>query len=133
VADGVAFLEDLEATKQSAVLKEKLADLYGAQGKPSSAALTYQQALKLDPSPQQRIRLRLTLGEKLTALNRDEDAYVNYQKLLEESPDYADTLSIYRKLLPLAQKLGKQDDAAKYDAKVNPPNPTNTNAPAKSQ
>jgi uncharacterized protein (TIGR03790 family) len=133
VADAVALLENLEATKQSAVLKEKLADLFAAQGKPSSAALTYQQALQLDPSPQQRIRLRRTLGEKLTALNRDEDAYVNYQKLLEESPDYADTLSIYRKLLPLAQKLGKQDEAAKYDAKVNPPNPTNTNAPAQSQ
>jgi uncharacterized protein (TIGR03790 family) len=133
VADAVAFLENLEATKQSAVLKEKLADLYAAQGKPSSAALTYQQALKLDPSPQQRIRLRLTLSEKLMALNRDEDAYANYQKFLEESPDYSDLLLIYRKLLPLAQKLGKQDDAAKYDAKVNPPNPTNTNAPAKSQ
>jgi len=125
VAEAVLFLENLDDTKHSAVLKEKLADLYAAQGKPSSAALTYQQALKLNPSPQQRIRLRLTLGEKLMALNRDEEAYSNYQKLLEESPDFLDSLSIYRKLLSLAQKLGKTDDAVKYDAKVNPI----TNAP----
>ena len=118
VAELVGYLEQLDTTKQSAVLTEKLADLYAAQGKPSSAALTYQQALKLDPSPQQRIRLRLTLGEKLMALNRDEDAYENYQKFLEESPDYADMLSIYHKLLPLAQKLGKKDDAAKYEEHI---------------
>lgn len=130
VAELVGYLDQIDTTKQSAVLKEKLADLYAAQGKPSSAALTYQQALKLDPSPQQRIRLRLTLGEKLTALNRDEDAYVNYQKFLEESPDYADLPSIYRKLLPLAQKLGQKDDATRYEGKINPPNPP---APAKSQ
>lgn len=66
----------------------------------------------------------MTLGDKLTALNRDEEAYVNYQTFLEESQDYPDSISIYRKLLPLAQKLGKTDDAAKYDAKVN-----TTNAP----
>ncbi|MCU0786109.1 MAG: TIGR03790 family protein [Verrucomicrobia bacterium] len=137
VAELAGYLEQIDTTKQSAVLKEKLADLYAAQGKPSSAVLTYQQALKLAPSPQQRIRLRLTLGEKLTALNRDEDAYVNYLKFLEESPDYADTPSIYRKLLPLAQKLGKKDDAARYEEKINPPTPpsstNNPPAPAKSQ
>lgn len=125
VAEWVNYLEQIDTIKQSAVLKEKLADLYGAQGKPSSAVLTYQQALKLDPSPQQRIRLRLTLGEKLVALNRDADAYENYQKFLDESLDYPDLLSIYRKLLPLAQKLGRKADAAKYGEQINL-----TNAPA---
>ncbi len=122
-AEAVSYLEGLETTKTSAVLKEKLADLYEAQGKPSSAVLTYQQALQLDPTPQQRIRLRLILGEKLAALNRDEEAHADYLKLLEESPNYPDTLAIYRKLLPLAKKLGKQEAAAKYDAIVNPPPP----------
>lgn len=120
LAEVVNFLENLDVAKESAVLKEKLADLYTALGKPSSAVFTYQQALKLDPSPQQRIRLRLTLGEKFAALGRDEDAYTNYEKLLEESPDYPDLPSIYRKLLPLAQTLGKNEDAAKYEASLNP-------------
>src|SRR5207249_2348161 len=67
----VALLEELETTKQSAVLSEKLGDLCVAQGKPSSAVHAYGQALKLSPSPQQRIRLMLTLGEKLAALERE--------------------------------------------------------------
>ena len=37
LAELVALLEQLETTKHSAVLSEKLGDLYAAQGKPSSA------------------------------------------------------------------------------------------------
>lgn len=125
LAEAVSYLEKIETTRTSAVLTEKLADLYASQGKPSSAVATYEQALKLHPTPQQRIRLRLTLGEKLTSLNRNEEAYEDYQTLLAESPAYPDSISIYRKLLTLAQKLGKKDEAAKYNAIVNP-----TNAPA---
>ena len=44
------------------------------QGKPSSAIFTWQRALKLNPSPEQRIRLRLTLGEELQAPGRDAEA-----------------------------------------------------------
>jgi len=125
VGEVVNYFENLETTRHSAVLKEKLADLYAAQGKPSSAALTYQQALKLKPSPQQRVRLHLVLGEKLETLNRDEEAYENYQTLLAENPDYPDRLSIYRKLAPLAKKLNKPDEATKYEEQIKPvPQPT---------
>jgi uncharacterized protein (TIGR03790 family) len=119
VAELVALLEQLEETKRSAVLTEKLADLYTAQGKPSSAVYTYRLALQLDPSPQQRIRLLLTLGEKLLALDRTQEAYEDYQELLQEFPDYPDKLAICRKLLALAQKLDKKADAAGYEAEVN--------------
>ncbi|HTL58650.1 MAG TPA: TIGR03790 family protein [Candidatus Limnocylindrales bacterium] len=118
VPDAVAFLEQLELTKQNAVLMEKLADLYSAQGKPSSAAHSYAEALKLQPSPQQRIRLELTLGEKLLALDRQPEAYATYQRLLEENPNYPDKVAILRKLLSLAQKLQKTQDAQKYEAAI---------------
>ncbi|MGA2865879.1 MAG: TIGR03790 family protein [Verrucomicrobiota bacterium] len=123
--EGVAFLEQLELAKHSAVLSEKLADLYAALGKPSSAAHTYAQALALAPSPQQRIRLRLALGEKLAALNREPEAYDDYQKLLQEAPDYPDKPAIYRRLLPLAQQLNKQAEAENYAAALRPPPGTN--------
>jgi len=114
IAGAISYLNEIEVTKKSPVLMEKLGDLYSLQGKPSSAASAWQQALKLEPSPQQRIRLRLTLSEKLAALGRDEDAYTNNQLFLEESPDYADKHSVYRRLLALAQKLGNREDAEKY-------------------
>ena len=53
------LLENLDATTNSAVLTEKLADLYAAQGKPESAKEFYRRALKLNPSPQQKNRIEL--------------------------------------------------------------------------
>ena len=126
VASLAALLEQLDTTKGSAVLTEKLADLYAAQGKPSSSVYESLKALKLDPSPQQRLRIRLSLGEKLVALDRSPEAYENYRQLLQEHPLYPDKLAIYKKLLPLAQKLGKKTDADTYEAEIirlSPPPP----------
>ena len=135
MAELVALLDRLETTRHSAVLTEKLGDLYAAQGKPSSAVYEYRQALQLDASPQQRVRLLLALAEKLPALDRQHEAYEDYQKLLQEFPDYPDKLAICRKLLPLAQQLGKQADAEQYEAEISrlsPPPPPPTTAPPKS-
>ena len=100
-AQVVTLLEETPTSKPSAVLNEKLADLYSELGKPSSAISAYEKALTLDPSPQQRIRLRLTLGEKLIAAKRYDEARTNYQRLLQEAPDYPDTLGIGQKLAGL--------------------------------
>jgi tetratricopeptide (TPR) repeat protein len=117
-SDMVTLLEQVDLTKQSAVLSEKLADLYAAQGKPASAIQAAQSALKLNPSLEQKIRLRLTLGDWLTAQHQTEEAYANYQALAQESPDYPDKLAILRKLLPLAQQLKKDADASKYETEI---------------
>ena len=130
IAQVANYLETIPTTKGSAVLTEKLGDLYAAQGKPSSTINAYEQALKLDPSPQQSIRIRLNLAEKLIAAGREADAYADYRKLLEESPAYPDRLSIYNKLAALAQKLGKKDDVAEYAEEIKKlTSPVSTNKP----
>lgn len=96
------FLEGTPLTRQSAVLSEKLAELYFAQGKPSSAILMYERALEHNPSPQQRLRLRLELGRHLTDAGRNADAIHDYEQLLAEIPDYADAASIRQKINSLA-------------------------------
>jgi uncharacterized protein (TIGR03790 family) len=100
-----SYLEDLSVSANSAVLTEKLADLYSVQGKPSSAIDAYERALTLDPSPEQRIRLRLTLGELLSAQGFTAAARRDYQKLLEEAPDYPGRVAIEEKINALGQKL----------------------------
>ena len=120
LAQCVEALESIETTKSSAVLAEKLADLYAAQGKPSSAAHQYAKALKLQPSAQQRVRLWLTLGERLAALGREAEAFQDYEELLKEFPDYPDKAVIYAKLLPLARKLNKPAEVEKYQALARP-------------
>lgn len=96
------FLQNLPATARSAVLTEKLAEIYEALGKPSSAIDAWQQALKLNPSPQQRIRIRRTLEEKLLAQDRKTDAVENDEKLLAEAPDYAGKALIEEELKTLS-------------------------------
>ncbi len=99
------FLEEQPATAHSAVLTEKLAELYDALGKPSSAIVTWQNALKLNPSPQQRLRIRRVLAEKLLGQNREADAVENYRQLLAEAPEYPGKPQIEEKLKALEQKL----------------------------
>jgi tetratricopeptide (TPR) repeat protein len=97
------FLEDLPATAGSAVLTEKLADLCDALGKPSSAIDAWQNALKLKPSPMQRVRIRRELEEKLHAEGRVADAVEDDKQLLAEIPDYPAKSQIEDELKSLAQ------------------------------
>jgi uncharacterized protein (TIGR03790 family) len=101
LAEIAGLLENLDLTTNSAVLTEKLADLCDATGKPSSAIYNYEQALKLNPSPEQRIQIRLTLGEKLAAADQNGGAIENYKKLLEESPDYPGKTAVQEKITAL--------------------------------
>ena len=102
------FLEAVPATAQSAVLTEKLASLYAAQGKPSSAINAFQTALKLNPSPQQRLRIRRHLAEELLAQNRAADAAENWRQLIAEAPDYADLPNVRKQLNELEQKFAAE-------------------------
>jgi tetratricopeptide (TPR) repeat protein len=95
-------------TKESAVLVEKQAELCTAEGKPASAILLLERALTLNPTPQQRVRLRLELGEKLTAAQRREAAQTNYEQLLSEVPDYADAATIRQKIAALTSPPAKK-------------------------
>ena len=128
LAELVALLEQLDSQKHSAVLSEKLGDLYAAQGKPSSAvACVSARRSSSIPRPQQRVRLLLTLAEKLLALDRAPEAYEDYQKLLQRVPGLPGSSSPSTgSSLPLAQKLDKKADAEKYEAEItrlSPPPP----------
>jgi uncharacterized protein (TIGR03790 family) len=124
LADLLTLLDQLELTKQSAVLTEKAGDLYAAQGKPSSAAHAWIEALKLKPSPQQRLRLLMELGEKLSALDRAQEAYDYYHQLLADFPNYPDKVGVDRKILPLAQKLGHKEEVQRLEIAIKTlPNP----------
>jgi uncharacterized protein (TIGR03790 family) len=107
------LLENLDLTKHSAVLQERLAEFYDIQGKPSSCIHAIEQALKFDPSPQQRVRLMLRLGERLAAANRNRDACDVYRQFLKDCPDYPDLSSIQRSLDDLTQKVAKSADTSR--------------------
>ncbi|MGC9944294.1 MAG: TIGR03790 family protein [Verrucomicrobiota bacterium] len=96
-----SFLEDLPVTDQSAVLMEKLAELDDLSGKPDSAIESWQRALTLHPTPQQRIRIRRTLAEKLVEAGRTAEAADDWRQLMIEAPDYPGLPSVHKKLQEL--------------------------------
>jgi len=120
------YLEPLPVGRESAVLTEKLGDLYWAQSKFTDALDTWEAALRRKPSPQQKIRLLLTLAEKRSVVGPDAKAFDFYQRVLKEHPDYPDQLKVYQGLLPIAKRMGKKDEIEKCEAEIrrlSPPPP----------
>ncbi len=114
----IRHLEMLPMTRQSAVLKEKLAELYWEKKKLSAALDAYEQVLKLAPSPQQKIRAMLALAQKRAFYGPDQMAFNVYEQFLKEFPDYPDLLTVNKKLLPLAQKVGKKEDVEQCEKEI---------------
>ncbi|MBI3880224.1 MAG: TIGR03790 family protein [Verrucomicrobia bacterium] len=126
------YLERHPAAHRSAVLQEKLGDLYFAGGKLIDACDTWVGALQLATSTPQRARLILTATKTLPLIGRDAKAWELYQLLLKENPDWQGKLALDEKMLPLAQRLGKTDDAKRLleeITRLTPPPAPATNVP----
>jgi tetratricopeptide (TPR) repeat protein len=108
----------LTLTKQSAVLTEKLADLCWARKNVSDAFDYYEAALSRHASPQQKARILLLLAHRRTLYGPDEKALEHYRQFLKEFPAYPDKLTICRKVLPLAQKVGDKTEVERCQAEI---------------
>jgi len=130
LATGVApqklidYLEAEPLTKESAVLQEKLGDLYYSRGKIADAIDSYIPALALNPTPQQRVRVTLGVARLLTTFHRDEEALELYRQFLRTFPDYPDLLTVYQLALALAKDHGKEGEAAQYQKEIESRSPT---------
>ncbi|MEY2411192.1 MAG: hypothetical protein QOF48_3862 [Verrucomicrobiota bacterium] len=100
-------LETDPLTRRSAVLTEKVGDLYWGQTRVPDAIDAYEAALKRGPSPMQRLRLLLSIAEKRAVYGPDEKALGWYETVLKEYPDYPEPLWLHQQILPLAKRLGR--------------------------
>jgi uncharacterized protein (TIGR03790 family) len=110
-ADMAQFILRPGAPRDSAVLEEKLADLYYAQGNVFLSIEALRRALKFSPSPQQRVRLTLALAGQLTAAGNEAEALSLYDDFIKNSPDYPDAALLYAKMETLAVKLHRTSQA----------------------
>ena len=111
-AQTIAGLEKLALTKHSALLQEKFGDLRRSQKNSTAAIIAYRTALKCEPAASQRLRLSLHLAEALALDERHEEAYQTYRKFVAEFPAYPDLPVVYQKLLALARRLDRKEEAA---------------------
>ena len=99
-------LARLGETASSAILSEKLSDLYESLGKPVSCIGANRKAVDLATRPVQRLRLRLKLADRLTAAGWNAEAIANYRQLLAEQPNYAARGDIENRLKALTAAAG---------------------------
>jgi uncharacterized protein (TIGR03790 family) len=117
-AQMVQLLLSPDMPQDSAVLAEKLADLYDKQGLYESSVRADRRALGLNPTPQQTVRLTLTLGDRLIAAGRELEALALYDDFLKQNPDYPDAMGLYGKMEALATKLHQTRKAEQYSREI---------------
>ncbi len=105
----INLVQSIGIATNSAVLTEKLARIYQLAGKPDQAIDAYESALRLAPSPEQRIQLRLALAQALLTEHFPEAARRDYQLLLQEAPDYPGRAAIEEKIKTLGEKISATD------------------------
>ena len=117
-AEGLKYLDEIPTTKQSAVLMEKAGELERAQKHMPQALERYNAALKLKPSPQQKLRLLMIVGDLQAAAGNSQAAVDAYKQILADIPDYPNASLVYQRLAELSRKLGKTKDAENFASKA---------------
>ena len=112
------YLRETGAASNSAVLTEKLGDLYQMEGETKLAIASWQKALKLKPSPLQAVRLTLIQGDTLAESGKGEEALDVYDAFQDAHPLYPDAIPLYRKMQALAEKLHKDSRARHYAMEI---------------
>ena len=119
----ISYIEAIPAYRQSAVLTEKLGDLYWAKGNLGDGVDTTEAALKRGPSPQQRVRLLLKCAGQRSLYGPDAKAYGHYETLLKENADYPDALKVYQLMLPVAKRMNNAAEIERCEKEINRLNP----------
>ncbi len=117
-----ATLEEIEKyydhtpqSAKSAVLQEKLGEIYRLRGKLFDALDPYAKALALPMSPVQKVRVTLTAAGLFNSLGKHEEAYAALKSLLRDQPNYPDKREVYERLQKLAERLNKAEEAAEFE------------------
>jgi tetratricopeptide (TPR) repeat protein len=108
------FYRETVQAQQSALLQEKLGDVYKAKGKLVDSLDPYEKALKGNLPALRRLRLVLKVAPLFSSMGRAEQAYSLYQGILRDYPDYPDKKELYEKLAAVATRLKKPSEADEY-------------------
>lgn len=117
-AEVVEYLLSTNVPQDSAVLTEKLADLYQLEGQDELSTKSLRRALQLDPTPQQRVRLTLNLGDRLIAAGHEDEALALYDEFLKKCPDYPNAIVLYSNMETLATRLSQTRRAERYAREI---------------
>jgi uncharacterized protein (TIGR03790 family) len=114
----IAYFQEQPITRKSAVLEEKLGDLFREKKNFAAAMIAYNAATKLNPSPLQNVRVLLKLTELATIANDKQQAFDTYKQLIASAPDYPNLPMIYSQAISIGRSLGKTNEVEKLEAEA---------------
>ena len=114
----VQYIQEVDPLGQSAVLTEKLGDLYRRESHALLAIDAWQNALRDKPMPLQAVRLTLESADNLAAHEQPSQALEMYDTFLTEHPAYPDALVVYKRMDQLARQLHKSSAADRYEKEI---------------
>jgi len=129
-AEVINYIESQPFHRQSAVLTEKLGDLYWLKGALGDSVDTSEAALRRGPSPQQRLHLLIQCAERRAIYGPDSKAYGHYDTLLKEVPDYPDALKIYKAMLLIAKRMNNAVEIERCEKEIKRLSPATPNTPS---
>jgi uncharacterized protein (TIGR03790 family) len=106
--------------QMSAVLTEKLADLYREDGQRGLSEETYRRALKLKPSRQQALRIRLRLAAMLRMDQAGSTSVEACLEIAKKHPDYVGLVNLLKDALVMARRTDEEALVTKVEAVLNP-------------
>jgi uncharacterized protein (TIGR03790 family) len=101
----------------SAIVAEKIAAMFGDRARNRQAVQWARQALALNPSPQQEVRLLRDIAEWLTPFNPGE-AIMAYDALAAKFPAHPDLQVFRKRQLQLARDMSRKDLVDKVEAAI---------------
>jgi uncharacterized protein (TIGR03790 family) len=106
--------------QMSAVLTEKLADLYREDGQREQSEEIYRRALKLKPNRHQALRIRLRLAAMLRIDQAGAAAVKACLAIAEKHPDYVGVVDLLKDALVIARRTDEVDLVSKVEALLSP-------------
>lgn len=111
----IEYLREHPLTPHSAVLSEKLGDLYQQEQQLNAALARYHLALAADPSPLQRMQLTFKRVALLETLQRPAEALEELTRFLDTHPAYPDRLHFVQEALRLARQAGDAEATTRFE------------------
>jgi tetratricopeptide (TPR) repeat protein len=109
-SDMIQYLQSCPALDKSAVLLEKLGSMWLSTGKTNKAVEAFSRAIKCDPTPQQRVRITMTLADLYEQTTKYQPELELLKQFYKDNPDYPDSTNLHQRIIQLGNKLGKNGE-----------------------
>lgn len=114
LSEVIGYIQEKDPDHKSALLQEKLGDLFLKTGNRTRATQAYQSALQANPFRLHRAQLLRKKADLHRSQDENSEAYDLYRELHQEFPNHYQTSDLLERLVQLGEKLGRTDETIPF-------------------